>query len=257
VIEPVKAVLFDYGHTLITFERPETALLHAYEQVNRLLTERLAQEVPNARELLLGVSHAVDDEIARHDASDRLEELEIATIYDGCLRSLGLELDPQLIEHVMEVEQRAWLNGVHVGPDVVSTLERIRGSGLRIGLVSNVAFRPHLMRAQIEHLDLMRYFDGLSFSSEVGFRKPHPAIFADALRKVAVTAEAALFVGDRIKEDIRGARSAGMRTVLLQEWRQEDDGQEIADFTIRRLRELWPLLERLRRPSEAPRAFYN
>ena len=254
---PVRAVLFDYGHTLITFERPETALLQAYEDLNRFLTARLARDVPAARDLVVGVSHAVDDEIARYDTSDRLEELEIVTIYDGCLRRLGLELDPQLIEHVMEVEQRAWLNGVQVGPDVVPTLDRIREAGLKIGLVSNVAFRSHLMRAQIDYLGLLSYFDSLSFSSEVGYRKPHPAIFTDALHKLGITAEAALFVGDRLKEDIQGAQALGMRTVLVHEWRQEEDPQGIADFTIGRLGDLWSLLELLRRPSHTARASYN
>ena len=51
------------------------------------------------------------------------------------------------------------------------------------------------------------------FSSEVGRRKPDPAIFRRALEALQVAPAAALFVGDRLYEDVRGASGVGMRTV--------------------------------------------
>lgn len=242
---PLRAVLFDYGHTLIMYERPDGAMRVAYEQVRRRLNEALEREVPSAAELVQGVSLAVDAEIARDYEEGRLEEVEIAGLYDACLRQLGLELDPTLIEEVMEIEQRAWLEGIRPGPDVVPTLQRVRSAGLRIGLVSNAAYRPHLMRAQLQHLGLVSYFDSLTWSSEVGVRKPHPAIYTDALNKLGVPAPAALFVGDRVKEDILGPQALGMRAVLLREWRQEEDPEGAADFAIGRLSELGPLVDAL------------
>jgi len=249
----LQAVLFDYGHTLIRFERPQASLLQAYEQVNELLTERLAREIPTAQELVVGISHAVDDEILRDYAAERLEEVEIASLYDQSLRRLGLELDGALIDRIMELEQQAWLAGVAVGPDVVPLLERLRAAGLKLGLVSNVAFLPRLMHQQLVHLGLKDYFDGLSWSSEVRVRKPHPAIYVDALGKLGRPAAATLFVGDRVREDIRGPQAMGMRAVLLHEWRQEEDPEGIADATITRLGDLWPLIERWRHPESDAR----
>ena len=50
---PIEAVLLDYGHTLIYFdERPHSALLGAYENVNRLLADTLEREVPAAPRVL-------------------------------------------------------------------------------------------------------------------------------------------------------------------------------------------------------------
>ena len=64
--EPIEAVLFDYGHTLIYFdERPHSALVGAYENVNRLLAATLEREVPAAQILIERVSQVVDDEIQR------------------------------------------------------------------------------------------------------------------------------------------------------------------------------------------------
>jgi len=245
VSQPIEAVLLDYGHTLIYFdERPHSALLGAYENVNRLLATTLEREVPAAQVLIEKVSQTVDDEIQRDYAAGRPEEVEIAGLYDAALRGLGLELEPDLIERVMELEQQGWLSSVHVGPDVAQTLTTLRARGLRLGLVSNAAYRPRLMTQQLAALGLLPYFDGVTFSSEVGVRKPHPEIFTDALRKVGVEARRAVFVGDRVREDIQGPQRLGMRAVLSREWRQEDD-PGVADFVIQRLGELPAVVDRL------------
>jgi len=50
VSEPLEAVLFDYGHTLIYFdERPHSSLAGAYEKVNRLLADTLERDVRRRR----------------------------------------------------------------------------------------------------------------------------------------------------------------------------------------------------------------
>ena len=253
---PLRAVLFDYGHTLIHFDdRPHSALLSAYKKVNRLLAETLSQEIPAAEVLIERVSKAVDDAIQRDYALGRPEEVEIASIYDQALRALRLELAPEVIERVMEIEQEGWLHSVHVGADVKPTLERLKAAGLLLGVVSNAAYRPRLMLRQAEELGLASYFDALTFSSAVGVRKPHPAIYQDALRRLRVKGENCLFVGDRVKEDVRGPQSLGMRGVLLREWRQEDD-PGVADYVIERLSELPEIVERLLEES-APAGTYN
>ncbi len=154
---PIEAVLLDYGHTLIYFdERPHSALLGAYENVNRLLADTLEREVPVAQVMIEKVSQRVDAEIQRDYAAGREEEVEIAAIYGAALRDIGLELEPALIERVMELEQEGWLKSVHVGPDVVSTLEELRRRGLRLGIVSNAAYLPRLMNAQLAALGTPR-----------------------------------------------------------------------------------------------------
>jgi putative hydrolase of the HAD superfamily len=245
VSAPLEAVLFDYGHTLIYFDdRPHSALVDAYEKVNRLLADTLESEVPAAQVLIEKVSRAVDDEIQRDYAAGRPEEVEIAGIYDAALRGLGLKLEPDLIERVMELEQEGWLKSVHVGPDVISTLVELRDHGLRLGIVSNAAYLPRLMKGQLAALGLAQYFDAVTFSSEVGVRKPQREIYADALKKLGADPSRTLFVGDRVREDVQGPKALGMRAVLTREWRQEDD-PGVADFVIQRLGELPAIVSRL------------
>src|SRR6476660_3004784 len=66
------------------------------------------------------------------------------------------------------------------------------------------------------------------FSSEVGMRKPHPAIVERALEALEVEPENTLFVGDRLFEDVRGAAELGMTTVQALWYRADEhpDGAE-------------------------------
>ena len=54
------------------------------------------------------------------------------------------------------------------------------------------------------------------YSSEIPWVKPHPEAFRAAMRAVGVTDPAeCVYVGDRPYDDVHGAKSAGMRAVLV------------------------------------------
>jgi putative hydrolase of the HAD superfamily len=96
---------------------------------------------------------------------------------------------------------------------------------LKLGLVSN-AFDPGwLLRRDLDQMGLTERLDVAVFSSEVGKRKPHPEIFRRALAELGVEPEAVIFVGDRLYEDIRGARELGMKTVQAL-WFRADEHPE-------------------------------
>jgi putative hydrolase of the HAD superfamily len=69
--------------------------------------------------------------------------------------------------------------------------------------------------ASLRKLGINHYFDTVLVSHENGWRKPHTQIFQDALRKLRVTAEETVFIGDNPIEDIKGAQEAGIKTVFV------------------------------------------
>src|SRR5438105_3202693 len=104
-------------------------------------------------------------------------------------------------------------------------LEALRARGLKLGLVSN-AFDPGwLVHRDLAQMGLAERLDFAVFSSEVGKRKPHPAIFERALDALGVAAAEAVFVGDRLYEDVRGAGELGMTTVQAL-WFRADEHPE-------------------------------
>jgi len=80
----------------------------------------------------------------------------------------------------------------------------------RLGLLSNawVSARPQLNK----HFDFINAFDVSVFSSEVGIRKPDPAIFNLMIEKMGEKAENTVFIDD-MPSNVEGAKSAGLHGI--------------------------------------------
>jgi putative hydrolase of the HAD superfamily len=96
--------------------------------------------------------------------------------------------------------------------DVLPTLELLSERGVKLGIISNWDER---LRPLLRELKLDRYFQFLAISSEIGFHKPSPVIFEEAIRRLGVAPHEALHVGDSDNEDFAGARTAGLQAMLV------------------------------------------
>jgi putative hydrolase of the HAD superfamily len=157
-----------------------------------------------------------------------IEEIE----YPGLVRKLfadfGVALDDDELGRFLEAEHVAWDPARRLAAHTHPLLEALRERGLKLGLVSN-AFDPGwLLHRDLEQMGLAERLDFSVFSSEVGTRKPHPAIFERALEALDVEPERAVFVGDRLYEDVRGAGELGMTTVQAL-WYRADEHPEGAE----------------------------
>ena len=147
------------------------------------------------------------------------------------LGDFGIEVGDEELIRFLEAEHAAWDPARQLAAHTHALLEALRGRGLKLGLVSN-AFDPGwLLHRDLEQMGLAERLDFSVFSSEVGKRKPHPAIFERALEALGVAAEDTVFVGDRLYEDVRGAGELGMTTVQAL-WFRADEHPEggVPDF---------------------------
>ena len=87
-------------------------------------------------------------------------------------------------------------------------------SNVKLGLITNFTYAPAIY-ASLRQLGINRYFNTIVISDSIGWRKPHIRIFEEALKRLQLTASRAVFVGDSPSEDIKGAKAAGMKTVLV------------------------------------------
>ena len=126
--------------------------------------------------------------------------------------------------------------------DVPLALRAIAQRGIRIGLISN----SHRCLASFQsHFELRGLISAAVSSSQHGYLKPHPSIFQAALQLVGVEPGESVMVGDSLGQDIAGARSAGMRGVLVRRGGPEGELPRPVDAdvpVIRSLDELLPLL---------------
>jgi putative hydrolase of the HAD superfamily len=160
---------------------------------------------------------------------------------------LGLKVPPELVRQIVEIEYRAMVSVRTVLPENLQALQHLRSRGLKLGLVTNAHFIPALMREDFARLGLAQHMDAIVISSELGLRKPHPAIFQRVLAELEVEPEEAMFVGDKIREDVVGPKELGMRAVLTHQFRQEEFEGSAAepDLVIGSLAELVPYLDGL------------
>ncbi len=108
----------------------------------------------------------------------------------------------------------SWLPIPNVGARGV--LERLQARGLALALICNTGRTPgKMLRLVLDRLGLAPSLPVLSFSDEIGLRKPHPEIFHRTLSALGVTPAEAAHVGDDLTTDVAGARGIGMRAIHL------------------------------------------
>lgn len=209
------AVLFDWGGTLMQDEWSDEIALEGHaaglsalrrdglptpEAFTRYLLDHEAELFP-----LLG-----DDEI------------DIAHVMRRSFAEQGVDLEDDDLRLFLIAAHDVWASYYALAGSTHALLDALRARGLRLGLVSNTASPEWLLRPVLERQGLAERVDSVVLSSEVGKRKPHPAIFARALSELGVAAGESLFVGDRLEADVLGASRAGMRTVQALWFRADD-----------------------------------
>jgi putative hydrolase of the HAD superfamily len=202
-----EAVLFDWGDTLMRFVYDE-ALVEAGHRAGLSALER--EDLPEVERV---AAHFRERYEPFFWTPGTVEELEYPGLVRQLLGDFGVEVTDEELTRFLEAEHAAWDPARQVAAHSPALLESLRERGLKLGLVSN-AFDPGwLLHRDLEQMGLADRLDFAVFSSEVGKRKPHPAIFERALEALGVAAADAVFVGDRLVEDVRGAGELGMTTV--------------------------------------------
>ena len=202
----LRAVLFDYGLTLVSFRFPREDLLRALEEARHWL----GPVAPDAGTLMRDVLEPLEEDLE----GMREDEIDYLAFYDRAWRRAGLDVPPETLYRIMDLEQRCWDRAIRVAPGALETLERLRARGLRTAVASNAPFPPEMMHRQVALTGIAGRVDAVVFSSEVGRRKPAPELYRAALDRIGVPAADALYVGDRVVEDYDGPRRLGMRAVL-------------------------------------------
>jgi putative hydrolase of the HAD superfamily len=70
-------------------------------------------------------------------------------------------------------------------------------------------------RLKIDRFDLAPLFDAILIEGEVGFGKPDPRIYTQALAAVNVAAEEAWMVGDNFEWDVAGPQREGIAGIWI------------------------------------------
>ena len=224
----LKAILFDLDHTLFDRHATLTALVPEFRrafQVNPALS---------------------DAEVARIwcTADDHW-------VYDGWsyifayLCENGVFTEPPEYADYRSFVFRAFAGTAVPFDYVLPMLKDFKKQGCTVGLITNG--RHELQYAKLKQTGLLYVFDEILVSGDYGVEKPDRELFLIACEKLGITPDEAVYVGDNRKNDIDGAKGAGMRAVWLCGTNDTQTGRYEPDATIRDLRELPEAIAALRR----------
>jgi putative hydrolase of the HAD superfamily len=111
---------------------------------------------------------------------------------------------------------QAWDPHTFTHPDAMPLLHGLRERGIRVGVLSNTMWPRSAHERVFLRDEILSLIDGAVYSSEIPWAKPHPEAFRAAMAAVGVDDPGGcVFVGDRPYDDMHGAKSAGMRAVLI------------------------------------------
>ncbi len=214
--QQIQQTLERAGYVDVTPTHIERALGHAWEEWNRVWQEE---------QRTFGAPRWVS--LVLSELGANLAEPERAALIHAVANS-GTVVNPPLVDGLADVLPRL-------------------SQRYRLGVICDTGLSPGwMLRGQMAAHGILRCFDHLTFSDELGVSKPHPDAFLTTLAKLGVPPQAAVHVGDFPRTDVAGAQSVGMRAIRFTGVHDRPDGAIRADAEIASYSELEPILDKWR-----------
>jgi HAD superfamily hydrolase (TIGR01509 family) len=202
----VRAVLFDFSGTLFRLEEDDSWFA-GIKVDERAVDGHVQAELMRRLTAPTGRSVDMNDEQYRNWINRDLEPHLHREAYLHVLRESGVADHQAETLYELLIDPASWT----AYPDTATVLGGLHRRGIRIAVVSNIAFD---LRPAFEAIGALGDVDEFVLSFEVGVVKPNPEIFQTALARLGVSAEDALMVGDSEEAD-GGARVLGCGFALV------------------------------------------
>jgi FMN phosphatase YigB (HAD superfamily) len=205
---PITAVLLDVGGTLWPDGWPWLPDDH------RVRADRMLGALPELD------PEAVTDLLRDLDASAAAisegVEQDVDRYVGEPLRRHGIEPTAERVAGVVDAMCLPAGPLVSLYPGAPELLREVRRAGLRSVVLSNSYWRSNAAYLRdFRDLGVAGEVDAYVSSLDVGFRKPHPAMFQAGLREAGVPADRCAMVGNSEDKDVRPARALGLRTIRV------------------------------------------
>ena len=225
--DDVRAVFFDAGYTLLCMDPPQETLFLRIcsEMAISVDSSRLPHAVKNANAMLAPQAPAHAPAPYSPERVDRFWIEYHRTILAGCaLREAAADSAESFYRRFTAAL------GWRIYDDVTPLLDELHARGIALGIISNWTGD---LEDVLQRIGLHARFDVILDSARFGHEKPHPQIFAEALRRAGVSPASAMHVGDSVEHDVDGALAAGLRPVLIDRlgrYRAYDRAPRVSDL---------------------------
>lgn len=174
----------------------------------------------------------------RHDSKEQYPEFDVIKIFQKIISryqkeknsSLTAKQKTDLAETASVVFRSASLFYLDTYPNVKRTLRHLK-KNYRLAAISDG--QEIWAKPEINMVGLNDFFEEIIVSSHYGYRKPDSRLFLKTLKKMDISPEEAVYVGNDMFRDIFGARQIGMKTVFFNSNQgQRNHTETQADYEI-------------------------
>lgn len=246
----IQAVVFDLGHTLWDIKRGDgTDLERVYSEMRDRLSAILGiPDLPSGETFRRAVRDAYADEGDTYYINGpELRQPPTSYWVAKACRSLRLSVGDEVLESLTPPLFATEIGRLEVDEATRDAVRDLRAEGFKLGCITNTEADVGAIHAMLRQEGFFDLFDAIVVSSEEGWRKPHPSLFARAISILGVDKSATVFVGDSPYHDIGGAKSFGMRAILTTQYAERPwvDGVPDPDAAIAHMSELRIALDAL------------
>jgi len=232
----IRAVVFDYGNTLVEFGRAQV------EKCDAALGEGVAA-LYGAPDMARLCAIRTRNRLAPYQGDPpEYRENDLNAITTDLVRELyDREPSKEEVAALIRVRFEVFVSVIECAESVRQMLGRLKRT-YRLGVASNYP-GGRSIRASMDKVGLTEYFDAVLVSGDLGLIKPHPLVFETIAKQLDAKPEEILFVGDNWLADIQGAKRAGMHAALTTQWERAEKfepqpGDIDPDLTVAALTDL-------------------
>ena len=195
-----KYLLLDADGTFLDFSRTEEeALAKLFDCCGIPLTKEY-----------LSAYEAANSEVWRNFEEGKISMERLKSLrFEKFFTSMGLALDPQKTGRMFI---KLLSDAAYIIEGAETLLERLSKDYSLSVITNGIA---EVQRGRLKKLGLMKYFDGLFISEELGVQKPSAAFFDKTLESLGAQKSQCLVIGDSLTSDMKGAVECGLDALFL------------------------------------------
>lgn len=184
-------------------------------------------------------SYAEDDDLYTRRASGK--EKSPQGIIESIIKKIKIDVNESDKEEILRLREERFRKALaDIDNSILEVLSYLKQNGKKICLISNadVIDVMHWNESPLSNL-----FDEAFFSYEVGYLKPQKEIYEIALKRMDISPDKCIFVGDGGSDELKGAKELGIRTILTgylfkRSEEQHNEINKFADYYVSEFREI-------------------